>query len=178
MEAQTKKPQNKILKYALILIIACLSFFGILFCVITGTGIINGVGIGLSNLTTTPLYPRTETFPPTITPSITITPKPTSTQTQTLTPTLTLTPTFTPAPGTLTKQAYFDEATQRSAAITATVTAQLGIRFATETAAMALYNKKLEYSWISVRELTTYPDHHKGEKVIVQYHLTKLGQAR
>lgn len=114
----------------------------------------------------------TITASPSVTPSLTFTPKPTSTSTPTKTPTLT--PTFTLAPGTLTKQAFFDEATQRSAAVTATVARQLAIRYATETAAMALYNKKLEYSWIEVRELVAYPDHHIGEKVIVQGYIFNI----
>ncbi|MEW5939261.1 MAG: hypothetical protein AB1750_06350 [Chloroflexota bacterium] len=120
----------------------------------------------------------TATFTASLTSTITRTPTntPTITFTPSATPTATLSPTATPShlPGTLTKQAYYDNATQRSAAVTQTVAAQYASRFATETAAMALYLRKLEYHWISVRELTTYADKHIGEKVTVQGYIREI----
>ncbi len=115
-----------------------------------------------------PTATLTATLTPSATPTFTLAPSPTSTQTPIPPPTITV------PPGTLTKQAFIDQATQRSLSVTQTVAAQYASRFATETASMALYLRKLEYHWISVRELTTYPEKHIGEKVTVQGYIREV----
>jgi hypothetical protein len=113
----------------------------------------------------------------TVTSSSTVTNSPTSTRTATLTrtstPTRTITPTKTSTPTPLppaTQTALAVAASQTSEAMNATATAQAYLTQKLQTA-IAISNRATalaQYKEIDSRELVTYPNNHKGEKVIIR----------